>query len=72
MLKKIAAAALATIACAAYADDREDFCRGYAEGYKSVKGGSANPPACPGTPGIPGGSTAFREGLKAGQVDAKR
>ena len=42
------------------------FCAGFVEGYKSVKGDMAVVPACPAAPPTPVGSTPFREGLKAG------
>ena len=42
------------------------FCDGFAEGYKTVKGNMSLVPICPLEPPTPLGSTAFREGIKAG------
>ena len=64
-------AALAAVTCA-HADDRDDFCAGFEEGYKSVKGGMAMTPMCPMAPMTPLGSTPFREGIKAGIRAASR
>ena len=46
----------------------DEFCDGFDEGYKSVKGDLVALPMCPATPTTPIGSTDFREGLKAGMV----
>lgn len=46
------------------------FCDGFAEGYKTVKGNMALVPLCPLEPLTPLGSTAFREGIKAGMRKA--
>ena len=46
------------------------FCDGFAEGYKTVKGNMALVPICPLEPLTPLGSTAFREGIKAGMKKA--
>jgi hypothetical protein len=43
-----------------------DFCVGFSEGYKSVKGSITIVPVCPVAPVTPVNSTAFREGIKAG------
>ncbi len=48
------------------ANDRDEFCSGFEEGFKSVKGDMAMVPMCPLAPITPVGSTPFREGLKAG------
>jgi hypothetical protein len=45
---------------------QEEFCAGFEEGYKSIKGAMAMVPACPMAPMTPMGSTDFREGIKAG------
>jgi hypothetical protein len=47
------------------------FCDGFEEGYKTVKGELVLLPICPLEPITPIGSTPFREGLKAG-MDAAR
>lgn len=49
----------------AYAGQQE-FCAGFSEGYKSVKGDLVLVPLCPLPPLTPLGSTDFREGIKAG------
>ena len=43
-----------------------DFCDGFEEGYKTVKGSMVITPICPIEPITPIGSTSFREGIKAG------
>lgn len=43
-----------------------DFCSGFSEGYKSIKGELVIVPICPIAPITPIGSTDFREGIKAG------
>ena len=53
------------------AQDRE-FCRGFSEGWKTLKGEMALVPLCPLAPLTPLGSTPYREGLKAGMAAAKR
>lgn len=49
----------------AYAS-QEEFCAGFTEGYKSIKGDMALVPLCPLAPLTSLGSTDFREGIKAG------
>lgn len=44
----------------------EDFCAGFDEGYKLMKGDMVLVPLCPLEPLTPLGSTPFREGIKAG------
>jgi len=44
----------------------EQFCSGFEEGYRSVKGSRVMVPICPVPPVTPVGSTPFREGIKAG------
>ena len=43
-----------------------EFCAGFTEGYKSVKGDMVIVPICPIAPITPIGSTDFREGITAG------
>jgi len=45
---------------------QDEFCAGFAEGYKSIKGDLAMVPMCSMAPMTPMGSTDFREGIKAG------
>jgi hypothetical protein len=45
---------------------QEEFCQGFKEGYKSIRGSMVIVPICPIKPITPIGSTDFREGLKAG------
>jgi hypothetical protein len=46
--------------------DQNEFCAGFEEGYKTVKGDMVIVPICPIAPITPIGSTDFREGIKAG------
>ena len=48
-----------------------EFCAGFEEGYKSIKGDMVIVPICPIAPITPIGSTDFREGIKAGILAAK-
>lgn len=50
----------------AWAGPQDEFCAGFAEGFKSVKGDAVMVPMCPMMPLVPMGSTPFREGIKAG------
>ena len=43
-----------------------DFCNGFEEGYKTVKGDNVYVPYCPYEPYTPYNSTPRREGIKAG------
>jgi len=45
---------------------QDEFCAGFEEGYKTVKGNLVIVPICPIAPITPIGSTDFREGIKAG------
>lgn len=45
---------------------QDEFCAGFEEGYKSIKGNIVIMPICPIAPITPIGSTDFREGIKAG------
>lgn len=63
-LSAVAIVAL-SLAAAARAD-RQQFCAGFEEGYKTGKGELVVVPVCPVAPVTPVGSTDFREGLKAG------
>ncbi len=45
---------------------QNEFCVGFTEGYKTVKGDMVIVPICPISPITPIGSTDFREGIKAG------
>lgn len=53
-------------------NEQRDFCNGFSEGWKAVKGDLAIVPICPIAPITPIGSTAYREGLKAGMARARR
>ena len=44
----------------------EEFCAGFEQGYKTVKGNMVLVPLCPLEPLTPLGSTPFQEGIKAG------
>lgn len=43
-----------------------EFCRGFEEGYRMIKGDMGMTPSCPWAPLTPFDSTDYREGLKAG------
>lgn len=51
---------------------QNEFCAGFVEGYKSIKGEMVIVPVCPIAPVTPIGSTDFREGIKAGMRKAGR
>lgn len=51
---------------------QDEFCAGFTEGYKSIKGDMVLVPLCPLAPLTPLGSNDFREGLKAGIHAAER
>ena len=51
---------------------QEEFCAGFSEGYKSIKGDMVLVPLCPLAPLTPLGSTDFREGIKAGMRAAQQ
>ena len=59
------------LASLAYAG-QDEFCAGFEEGYKSIKGDMVIVPICPIAPITPIGSTDFREGIKAGIRAASR
>ena len=65
-------AALLAVCSLVYAGQQEEFCAGFTEGYKSIKGDMVLVPLCPLAPLTPLGSTPFREGIKAGIVAAQR
>ena len=65
----ISASVLMGLMSLSYADN-DEFCAGFEEGYKSVKGEMVMVPMCPMAPMTPIGSTDFREGLKAGMKKA--
>ena len=52
--------------------DRNQYCEGFSEGYKAIKGDTAAAPWCPPMPPIPPGGTAYREGIRAGIKMAAR
>ena len=59
------------VASFAYAG-QDEFCAGFEEGYKTIKGDMVIVPICPIAPITPIGSTDFREGIKAGIRAASR
>lgn len=62
---------LALLGHPAIAGDQDEFCAGFEEGYKTIKGDMVLVPLCPLAPLTPLGSTPFREGLKAGMAAAQ-
>ena len=63
---RILVAALFLLISPATLASQEEFCAGFSEGYKTVKGSMVIVPICPVAPVTPVGSTPFREGIKAG------
>ncbi len=55
----------------ASADSQSDFCAGFKEGYRMVRGDLVQVPQCPQGTQAPQGSTPYREGVKAGMKAAK-
>ena len=51
---------------------RAEFCAGFEEGYRAIKGKLAFLPFCPFQPFTPFGSMDFREGIKAGIAKANK
>ena len=49
-----------------------EFCDGFEEGYRTVKGSVGMIPMCPMPPMTPMGSTPYREGIRAGIRAARR
>jgi hypothetical protein len=66
-MKKTITACLVGIGLVSFASAGQDeFCAGFEEGYKTVKGDMVIVPICPIAPITPIDSTDFREGIKAG------
>ncbi|CAN1555107.1 hypothetical protein MCEREM21A_02359 [Sphingomonadaceae bacterium] len=59
-------ALIATVSEPALAVSQSEFCAGFEEGFRSVKGSLVIVPICPIAPITPIGSSPFREGIKAG------
>lgn len=66
------AAMLVTVSVPTLAAPQDEFCAGFEEGFRSIKGNMAILPICPIAPITPIGSTPFREGIKAGIAVAIR
>lgn len=67
-MRKLLIAVLLLVASPAFADE---FCDGFEEGYKMIKGDGAFVPFCPFEPFTPYGSNPYREGVKAGMAKAR-
>lgn len=65
-MKKVFSLVVAVFLSVAAFADQNEFCAGFAQGYKSVKGNNVLVPLCPLKPLTPLGSTDFQEGIKAG------
>ena len=52
-------------------NEDDDFCSGFEVGWKAIKGDLSIVPVCPIPPITPIGSTAYREGIKAGMAKAR-
>lgn len=63
---KLTAFVLAISAPAAAQANQQDFCAGFEQGFKAIKGNMVILPICPIAPITPIGSTDFQEGIKAG------
>jgi len=50
----------------------DEFCDGFEEGYRMVKGSNVILPICPIEPITPIRSTSYREGIRAGIRRARR
>ena len=61
---------LLCISFSAFAGQAE-FCAGFEQGYKSIKGNMVIVPICPVMPITPIDSTDFQEGIKAGMEAAR-
>jgi hypothetical protein len=70
MRKFVAALTAVFISANASIASQAEFCAGFEEGYKTVKGDMVIVPICPIAPITPIGSTPFREGIKAGMAAA--
>mgnify|MGYP003605222643 CR=1 FL=1 len=70
-MKKLLLGLLLVVATSANANGSE-FCDGFEEGFKIVKGDMALVPLCPLEPLTPLGSTPYREGIKAGMRVGRR
>ncbi|MES0207945.1 hypothetical protein NKJ93_02445 [Mesorhizobium sp. M0028] len=68
-MRKLLLAVLLLAASPALADE---FCDGFEEGYKTIKGDMVIVPICPIPPITPIGSNDYREGIKAGIAAAQR
>ena len=64
LLLLVASAVLGAAQIASASQD--EFCAGFEEGYRSIKGDLVIIPNCPPSPPTPPGSTDFREGIRAG------
>lgn len=60
------------VASRAETQTKSDFCIGFEEGWKTVKGEISLVPFCPLAPLTPMGSTPYREGIKAGMAAGRR
>jgi len=69
---KASIASLAIFSSSLLFAGQDEFCAGFEEGYKSIKGDMVIVPICPIAPITPIGSTDFREGIKAGMRAAGR
>lgn len=70
-LPSVLSTALLVLTSLTYAG-QDEFCAGFAEGYKSIKGDMVIVPICPIAPITPIGSTDFRQGILAGIAAAQR
>ena len=74
MKKLIAMVAAVLLACSAQISfaTQDEYCDGFSEGYKSIKGNGVFVPSCPFAPFTPFGTTDFRQGFLAGIKAAQK
>lgn len=70
-MKKWAIAAVLLAASTVSHATQAEFCAGFEQGYKAIKGSMVIVPICPIAPITPIGSTDFQEGIKAGMRAAQ-
>jgi hypothetical protein len=70
MRKLVSLVILALLTATIAQANQQDFCAGFEQGYKAIKGNMVLVPLCPLAPLTPLGSTDFQEGIKAGMAAA--
>lgn len=65
MIKVLSAALMLAMWLPAVAD-QDEYCDGFRDGYRKIKGSTATVPACPKMPSKHENATDYREGYQAG------